>query len=251
MTIIVEPVEGGESLYNFTLIDNRAAGRRKETKENIQRIVAYWNSFGIVEHKKVTPGMENQIERNLDIYTIEEIYKAIENYSNIYKSKLTWWDHKWTLEEFLKRQNGVSVFLYKTEVDYIDKFKADSPKAKILINEERQKREAMIRKADQVETKEIEKTKAEQEEEKQMLKEFWKTLSADQKKEIDLAVEKRMEGNKTLKQNFPKAYDDFRAMAYTMETRILRDSLYNNDTDNGSNESTDPHASSIKGVQGG
>jgi hypothetical protein len=45
MTIIVEPVEGRESLYNFTLIDNRAAGRRKETKENIQRIVAYWNSF--------------------------------------------------------------------------------------------------------------------------------------------------------------------------------------------------------------
>lgn len=205
----------------------------------------------MVEHKKITPGMENQIERNLDIYTVEEIYKAIENYSNIYKSKLTWWDHKWTLEEFLKRQNGVSVFLYKTEVDYLDKFKADSPKAKILINEERQKREAMMRKADQKETKEIEKTKAEQAEEKEMIKEFWKTLSIEQKKEIDLAVEKRMEGKESLKINFPKAYDDFRAMAYLMETRTIKDSLQHNDTENGSNEGSNTKASSIEGVQGG
>lgn len=251
MTIIVEPVEGGESLYNFSLIDNRSAGRRKETKENIQRIVAYWNSFGVVEHKKITPGMENQIERNLDIYTVEEIYKAIENYSKIYKSKLTWWEHKWTLEEFLKRQNGVSVFLYKTEVDYIDKFKADSPKAKMLMHEERKKKEEIIKKADQKETAQIVKTKEEQAEEKEVIKKFWKTLSIDQKNSIDLAVEKIMESKQILKIEYPKAYDDFRAMAYIRETRILKDSLQHNDTDNGSNESTDTHASSIEGVQGG
>lgn len=54
-------------------------------------------------HRVVTPSIEYQIERNLGIYSIEDIFLSIDNYTQVYKSKITYWEHKWTLEEFLKR----------------------------------------------------------------------------------------------------------------------------------------------------
>lgn len=214
--------EWEEKLYTYTLIDNRVSGRKKIIKESIIKIVAYWNAKWVVVHTKTTPGMEHQIERNLDIYTIEEIYKAIDNYTAVFKSKLTWWEHKWTLEEFLKRQNGMSVFLHKWEADYIDRLKAKTdPKAKAIIAQKEQE----IKK--KVEEREKEQEKKEVKIDKEALKEFWKRLTPEEKEKIEEKVKELMDWKESLKRNIPVAYQHFEQLARLNETNKLK-ILYDN-----------------------
>ena len=93
-------------------------------------ILEIWNSKKIIEHKN-SKWIQDIISITRKKFTDDEILKAIDNYSIILHSEKTYWDHKWTLQEFLTRKNGLPVFLYKTEDDYL---RTDAWKEKVARN---------------------------------------------------------------------------------------------------------------------
>lgn len=90
-------------------------------------IFSFWNEQNIIKHK--FESVQEDITKALKKFTLEEIKTGIKNYADVYHSKKTWWSHKWTLSELLKRDNGLKVFIYKTEQDYISKSFNESPKS--------------------------------------------------------------------------------------------------------------------------
>lgn len=92
-------------------------GNNKKDIVNNIYILSHWNSKEIIQHKESSTVFK-AIELALKKHSKEEIIKGIDNYAEILHSEKTYWSHKWTLAEFLKRENGLSVFLYKTVNDY-------------------------------------------------------------------------------------------------------------------------------------
>lgn len=86
----------------------------------------FWNEQNIVVHEKLTEQMEKLIEKRLGQFSEEDIRQSIRNYSSIFKSEETYFKHKWTLEEFLKRANALPIFLHKSVEDYI-RWETDRP----------------------------------------------------------------------------------------------------------------------------
>lgn len=85
--------------------------KTKKTKSNdVENIFNYWNSKGIIKHKKLTPVIEKAIYKALKIYSIEEIRQSIEIYSEILNSKF-YFSYKWHISDFLSRKNGISTFM--------------------------------------------------------------------------------------------------------------------------------------------
>jgi len=84
-----------------------------------KEIFNFWNNQKIVKHIKLTDKMKTKINSSLKDYSLEEIKKAIKNYSIVLKGEKYFWDYKWTLEDFLSR--GLTKFLdvplenYETE----------------------------------------------------------------------------------------------------------------------------------------
>lgn len=91
-----------------------------------------WNSKKIVVHKKMTASMKTKLKALLKDFSKQEIGDAINNYSVVFHSKKTFWTHKWTLDEFLGRNNGARVFVYKTEADFLDSKDGKGKQAKSL-----------------------------------------------------------------------------------------------------------------------
>lgn len=99
---------------------------RNETKlneiESNTELFDFWNSKKIIEHRKLTPEIGNEITKSLKNYSLEEIKFAIETYATVLEKgvedskRLYWWSHSWTLFEFLKR--GMKQFEGKTPDDY-------------------------------------------------------------------------------------------------------------------------------------
>jgi len=104
-----------------TTTKNNKNLKNEKNKELYTSILSNWNSHNITIHKKITSKTKTSINNLLKDFDISDILKAIENYSIIYHSKKTFFSYKWTLEEFLKREKGMRVFLYKTENDYLIK----------------------------------------------------------------------------------------------------------------------------------
>lgn len=71
-------------------------------KKTICSILEFWNSKKIIEHE-ISQSIKYQIEKTLRVYTPEQIQEAIKNYAIIFHSPRTYWEHKWTLAEFLSR----------------------------------------------------------------------------------------------------------------------------------------------------
>lgn len=93
------------------------------SKEIYTDILNFWNSKKIAIHKTISDKTKRTINTLLKEFSLEEIKKGISNYAEVYHSEITWFTYKWTLEEFLQRNNGFRVFLYKTVSDYTDKRK--------------------------------------------------------------------------------------------------------------------------------
>ena len=91
---------------------------KNNTKNNIY-IFDFWNSKEVITHRTLTFEIKQLLEKHLKQFSKEEICRSISNYSKIFKSEETYFDHKWTLEEFLKRSNAFPVFLHKTIEDYV------------------------------------------------------------------------------------------------------------------------------------
>lgn len=93
---------------NNTLINN--------TINNIdiyyKPVFEYWNEKEIIIHKEgsflnniltAQKNLKLLFKKISDIYTIDEIKQAIDNYDFVLKSKNYYWTHKWTLWDFLSR----------------------------------------------------------------------------------------------------------------------------------------------------
>ena len=68
-----------------------------------------WNSLGIYQHKKLTRDMRGAIDSARKDYSQEEIERAMSNYAIIVKGKEYYFDHRWTLAEFLSRRNSNNI----------------------------------------------------------------------------------------------------------------------------------------------
>jgi hypothetical protein len=73
-------------------------------------ILEYWNDKKIIVHKKITNDIQNAISKALKNYSNEEIVQAIDIYSEILRSDF-YFNHKWSLKDFLNRRNGISTFM--------------------------------------------------------------------------------------------------------------------------------------------
>ena len=83
---------------------------KKEKSNDVENIFNYWNSKGIIKHKKITQEIKREATKVLKEYSAEEVKQAIDLYSEILKSEF-YFSYKWSLSDFLKRNNGISTFM--------------------------------------------------------------------------------------------------------------------------------------------
>lgn len=97
----------------------------KELKEIYIQVFEHWNSKEIIVHRELTQKRKSVINARLEKYTLEEIIKTIDNYSEILKSDLHYYSHKFTLDNFLNPKNFEN-FTDKNNPfeNYRDKFKS-------------------------------------------------------------------------------------------------------------------------------
>jgi len=123
----------------------------KINTDNISKhILSFWNSKEIVKHKE-TKDLLDRIKAAVKKYGKDNILKAIEYYSLIYKDKKYFYDNIWRLDNFLKQRNGVSSFLDDGQVwmnyvkDNEDKVAiADAIKKEEQWNQIKEKREEEV-----------------------------------------------------------------------------------------------------------
>jgi hypothetical protein len=205
-----------KQLFEFFLLTKTVKKETEIGRADRKKVFAYWNTKGICVHKTMTDDIIYQIDKTLETYHIGDIYQAIDNYTAIYKSKITYWEHKWTLKEFLQRSGWMSVFLYKSEKDYIDKSKIETAAAKTLIAEETNQKKT-------VEWIEEKKRQQETEIEEQELRKYFQDLPDEQKKKIiETAIEsiKEKEG---LKETHSYLYNIYKKAAVKKATYDHRD----------------------------
>jgi hypothetical protein len=78
-------------------------------KKDIIEIFNFWNEQKIVVHRRLTDEIRRAITAKRREYSQEELCKAITNYAEIVLSPDYWWNHRWTLKDFLSR--GVERFM--------------------------------------------------------------------------------------------------------------------------------------------
>ena len=104
-TSIAKAPEGENALRKDTLKDTNT----KISKDTYTRILNFWNSLKIIEHKD-TDKLRKKIIASLKVYTPEELEDAFKNYAYILSApERFFWSYKWQLKDFLDR--GVERFL--------------------------------------------------------------------------------------------------------------------------------------------
>ena len=82
-----------------------------------------WNSQDIIVHKVLTDKMIKAMKRIVKDYSLQEIKDSIELYAEAYHSDF-YFNHKYTLEKFLRQSNGVPEWtdegsMYESYLDYV------------------------------------------------------------------------------------------------------------------------------------
>lgn len=98
-----------QSLANVPVIQSESESESKYTYSEPEEIFQCWNSHSIIEHKKLTDKMKTAINGALKDYAVDDIKKAISNYSEILSGDEYYFSYKWTLTDFLKR--GLEKFM--------------------------------------------------------------------------------------------------------------------------------------------
>jgi DNA-binding Lrp family transcriptional regulator len=81
----------------------------KISKDTYTRILNFWNSLKIIEHKD-TDKLRKKVTASLKVYTPEELEDAFKNYAYILSQPdRFFWSYKWQLKDFLDR--GIERFL--------------------------------------------------------------------------------------------------------------------------------------------
>lgn len=93
-------------------------------KNIYKELFDFWNSLKIVIHQKLTEKMKKAINARLkDGKSPEQIKEAMSNYAKILHSDKYYWSHKWTLNEFLSREEGAKMELFLTKNDPFSTYK--------------------------------------------------------------------------------------------------------------------------------
>lgn len=89
--------------------------KRKSNSKNkyIDEILEIWNNCDIVKHNKeiVLKNFKNRHYDNIKFYGIDTVKKAIELYAEVYKNDIYFFSYKWSLWDFIGRQNALTNFL--------------------------------------------------------------------------------------------------------------------------------------------
>lgn len=117
---------------NLNIISNNIYSNSENKKEELNEvgnIFDYWNSKGIIKHKKITQEIKKEVTKVLKEYSEEEVKLAIDVYSEILKSEF-YFSYKWSLSDFLKRKNGISTFMEEgsNRINYEDWKLKNKPK---------------------------------------------------------------------------------------------------------------------------
>ena len=102
-----------KELSNLDLLKELAKNletEKKEDRKDIKNIFDSWNSKGIIKHKELNKESKKAIEKALKVYSETDIIQAIGMYSEILKSDYRF-NYKWSLKDFLNRENGISSFM--------------------------------------------------------------------------------------------------------------------------------------------
>jgi len=113
--------------------------QQKDTNNNVNNdnnkdqfiyaIFEHWNAKKIVAHREMTDKLKGHINSKLEIYSVDEINGAITNYATVLHSDEYQWTYKWSLGEFLTRENGMVKFLDENKpLDSLPKKKTPPPK---------------------------------------------------------------------------------------------------------------------------
>lgn len=89
---------------------NLKASKKEKCSNEVKEIFEYWNSKNIIKHKAMSNEIKKAIEKSLKVRSKDEIVQAIEIYSEILNSDF-YFNHKWSLRDFLNRKNGISTFI--------------------------------------------------------------------------------------------------------------------------------------------
>lgn len=74
-------------------------------------ILTYWNSKKIIIHREniFLKSIQKKHKDKIELYGIDAVQKAIDNYSTVLSSEKYYWSHRWTLLDFLQR--GIDKFI--------------------------------------------------------------------------------------------------------------------------------------------
>lgn len=89
-----------------------------------RQVFDHWNAKGIVKHGSITKDLKQAIDKAVSAYGSDKICLAIDAYDE-FREKTDWYNHRWTLLEFLKRKNGLPIYLDKA-VNAIEETKQKS-----------------------------------------------------------------------------------------------------------------------------
>lgn len=81
------------------------------TNGDENEIFEYWNTKGLVKHKKINKNISEAISKALKEYEIDDILDAIDNYEEVVHDQTYFFDTIWPLDKFLKQQNALPEFL--------------------------------------------------------------------------------------------------------------------------------------------
>lgn len=103
-------IDGGQNLTG-SKFGSEGGQNLAPNKTNIIKlnIYSHFNSKNIIVHRQLNSKISNAITKALKDYSHKEIISAIDNYAEIYHSDF-YYEHKWSLDKFLKQDNGISRF---------------------------------------------------------------------------------------------------------------------------------------------
>lgn len=102
-------------------------GNNEQENKYIHALFEHWVSTGIYRHTKLTDRMKSAIRARLKVYSFEDLKKAIDNYSKVYKSDMHYFNHKYPLADFM-REKDLEKFL--DEADPLNNYRNRDYKTK-------------------------------------------------------------------------------------------------------------------------
>lgn len=121
-----KPFMENPSMENRPLLSNEELSNElTKNDKDIYALYDHWNEQGIIKHKRMNQAMKSSTKARLEDYSIDELLKAIDNYTEILSSTKYYWTHKWTYQEFMKPNN---VIRFLDEVDPKSNFSTEEIK---------------------------------------------------------------------------------------------------------------------------